>query len=272
MNAATNDVGAASSRDRGKMPLPREEALLAYVTRLGDNALILGQRMVEVVASYPELEEELANANFALDYIGQARMFYTCAGELEGKGRGEDDFAFLRDEHEFRNYLLLEQPNGHFGDSIARLVLFDVFYLHLLEALVNCGDKRVAEIAARAVKEIRYHLRHNSQWLVRLGDGTEESHQRVQQSVDALWQYTGEMFAADEIDEIFAAEFDGPDLDTIRSAWRQDIEAIFAQATLTVPEDGWMAAGGKAGRHSEHLGYLIAEMQYLQRRHPGAEW
>lgn len=249
-----------------------EQALLAYVTRLGDNALILGQRMVELVASYPELEEELANANFALDYIGQARMFFTYAGELEGEGRDEDDFAFLRDEHEFRNYLLLEQPNGHFGDSIAKLVLFDVFYLHLLGALLDCGDKRLTEIAARAEKEIRYHLRHNSQWLVRLGDGTEESHARVQESVDSLWRYTGEMFAADDVDRIMAEEFGGPDLDALRGAWRADIERIFADATLTVPEDGWMASGGKAGRHTEHLGYLIAEMQFLQRRYPGAEW
>ena len=150
----------------------KDQALLAYVTRLGDNALVLGQRMIELVAAYPELEEELANANFALDYIGQARMFYAYAGELEGKGRSEDDFAFLRDENEYRNVLLLEQPNGHFGDSIAKLVLFEAFYLQQLEALVQCANKRVAEIAARAEKEIRYHLRHNTQWLIRLGDGT----------------------------------------------------------------------------------------------------
>ncbi len=180
----------------------KEQALLEYVTRLGDNALILGQRMVELVAAYPELEEELANANFALDYIGQARMFYTYAGELEGQGRDEDDYAFLRDENEFRNVLLLEQPNGHFGDSITRLVLFEAFYLAQLEALTNCADERLAEIAARAEKEIRYHLRHNTQWLVRLGDGTEESHNRVQESLDRLWQYTGELFAADEVDKI----------------------------------------------------------------------
>jgi len=181
-----------------------DQALLAYVTRLGDNALILGQRMVELVAAYPELEEELANANFALDYIGQARMFYTYAGELEGRGRDEDDFAFLRDGHEFRNYLLLEQPNGHFGDSIAKLVLFDAFYLHLLEALQGCSDRRITEISARAEKEIRYHLRHNTQWLVRLGDGTEESHARVQRSIDDLWPYTGELFAAvNDIDTVY---------------------------------------------------------------------
>lgn len=250
----------------------KQDAVLAYVTRLGDNALVLGQRMVEVVASYPELEEELANANFALDYIGQARMFYTYAGELEGSGRGEDDFAFLRDENEFRNYLLIEQPNGHFGDSIAKLVLFDAFYLSLLEALTQCADRRVVEIAARAEKEIRYHLRHNSQWLVRLGDGTNESHARVQASLESLWQYTGEMFETDEVDQVFAASFDGPDLAAIHEVWNANVAAILGEATLTMPEDGWMATGGKAGRHSEHLGYMIAEMQFLQRSHPGATW
>ena len=250
----------------------KERALLAYVTRLGDNALVLGQRMIELVAAYPELEEELANANFALDYIGQARMFYTYAGELEGQGRGEDDFAFLRDENEFRNLLLLEQPNGHFGDSITRLVLFDAFYLAQLEVLARCEDARVAEIAARAEKEIRYHLRHNTQWLVRLGDGTDESHRRVQASVNELWRFTGEMFEADEVDTIVEKAYGGPNLEQLRERWMADIDAILINATLAKPEDGWMASGGKAGRHTEHLGYMIAEMQYLQRSHPGASW
>ena len=250
----------------------KESALLAYVTRLGDNALVLGQRMIEKVAAYPELEEELANANFALDYIGQARMFYTYAGELEGQGRSEDDFAFLRDEREFRNLLLLEQPNGHFGDAIARLVLFEVFYLAQLEALTGCSDERMAEIAARAEKEIRYHLRHNTQWLVRLGDGTDESHRRVQASVDELWRFTGEMFEADEVDTIMERAWGGPNLENLQERWRADIDAILINATLDKPQEGWMASGGKAGRHSEHLGYMIAEMQYLQRSHPGASW
>ena len=250
----------------------RDDALLAYVLRLGDNALILGQRMVELVAAYPELEEELANANFALDYIGQARMFYSYAGELEGKGRSEDDFAFLRDENEYHNFLLLEQPNGHFGDSITKLVLFEAFYLRQLEALVDCTDRRVAEIAARAEKEIRYHLRHNTQWLVRLGDGTDESHTRAQGSLDNLWRFTGELFAADEVDNVFENEFDGPDLYKIQEQWRDTVTSVLEDATLTMPDDEWMASGGKEGRHSEHLGYMIAEMQYLQRVHPGANW
>lgn len=250
----------------------KDQALLAYVSRLGDNALILGQRMVEVVAAYPELEEELANANFALDFIGQARMFYAYAGELEGKGRGEDDFAFLRDENEFRNFLLIEQPNGHFGDSITKLVLFESFYLLQLEALTKCSDTRIAEISARAEKEIRYHLRHNTQWFLRLGDGTDESHERVQGALDNLWSYTGEMFAADEVDGIFAETFDGPDLEAIHKQWMTNVELIISQATLAMPDKDWMASGGKQGRHSEHLGFMIAEMQYLQRTHPSATW
>jgi len=250
----------------------REQALLAYVARLGDNALVLGQRMVEVVAAHPELEEELANANLALDFIGQARMFYSYAGELEAKGHDEDDFALLRDENEFQSFLLLEQPNGHFGDSITKLLLFESFYLLLLEALTHCADERVTEIAVRAEKEIRYHLRHNTQWFVRLGDGTDESHQKVQASLERLWQFTGEMFAADEIDNIFEAELNGPDLFRIRETWRANIEAIVADATLRLPDDGYMATGGKQGRHSEHFGYMIAEMQYLQRAYPEASW
>jgi ring-1,2-phenylacetyl-CoA epoxidase subunit PaaC len=250
----------------------QNEALLAYVTRLGDNALILSQRMVEVVAQYPELEEELANANFALDYIGQARLYYSLAAELEGKGRDEDDFAFLRDGHEYRNVLLLEQPNGHFGDMMAREFLFESFYLLQLEALENCNAPGVAEIAARAVKEIRYHLRHVSQWVVRLGDGTDESHARMQQAIDDYWQFTGELFAADDIDDAFTEQYAGPNLESIRVEWHDNVAAVLNEATLRKPADEWMASGGKQGKHSEYLGYLLAEMQHMQRSHPGATW
>lgn len=249
-----------------------DAAVLAYTLRLADNTLILGQRMVELVTAEPELEEELANANFALDYIGQARMLYAYAGELEGKGRSEDDFAFMRDEHEFANLLLLEQPNGHFGDALVRQFLFDAFYVHLLDALTRCSDERLREIAARAVKEVRYHLRHCSQWLVRLGDGTELSHDRVQTSLNDAWRYTGEMFAGDEIDRAIRDGIDGPDLEAIRALWRKNVESVVSEATLALPDDDWMASGGKQGRHTEQLGYLLAEMQYLQRSFPGATW
>ena len=252
--------------------MSNDAAVLAYTLRLADNALILAQRMVELVTAEPELEEELANANFALDYIGQARMLYAYAGELEGKGRSEDDFAFMRDEHEFANLLLLEQPNGHFGDALVRQFLFDAFYVHLLDALTRCADDRLREIAARAVKEVRYHLRHCSQWLVRLGDGTELSHDRVQTSLNDAWRFTGEMFAGDEIDQAIQDGIDGPDLEAIRALWRKDVERVVSEATLSLPNDDWMASGGKQGRHTEQLGYLLAEMQYLQRSFPGATW
>lgn len=249
-----------------------DSALLAYVARLGDNALILAQRKVETVALGPELEEELANANFALDYIGQARLYYSLAAELEGEQRDEDAFAFLRDGHEYQNALLLEQPNGHFGDNIARDFLFESFYYLQLDALQKCGHAGVAEIAARAVKEVRYHLRHVSQWLVRLGDGTEESHEKMQRSIDDLWRYTGELFTADDVDREFAEKNKGPNLAVLHEEWRNNVAHVLAEATLKMPADGWMAAGGKQGRHSEHLGYLLAEMQHLQRSHPGATW
>ncbi len=252
--------------------MDREAATLQYALRLGDNALVLSQRLVELVAHGPELEEELANANIALDYLGQARMYYTYAGELEGRGRTEDDFAYLRDAQEFRNVLLVEQPNGHFGDTIVRQVLFDSFYVLQLEALIACSDNRLRDIANRAVKEVRYHLRHASQWLIRLGDGTELSHGRVQVSLDSLWRYTGEMFAGDEVDAVIQDACAGPDLSAIEGAWRRNVGRLLTEATLTVPADGWMASGGREGVHTEHLGYLIAEMQHLPRVHPGAEW
>lgn len=252
--------------------MTKEQALIAYTLRLADNALILSQRMIELVAAEPELEEELANANFALDFIGQARMFYTCAGELEGQGRSEDDLAFMRDEKEFRNLLLLELPNGHFGDALVRQFLFETFYVHLLDALMHCSDKGLAEIAARAIKEVKYHCRHSSQWLVRLGDGTELSHERVQGSLDDVWRYTGEMFAADDIDALVQENYDGPDLDALRKLWLRDVEKTVNEATLTLPAGQWMASGGKQGQHSEHLGFMLAEMQYLQRSFPGETW
>lgn len=252
--------------------MDRDQATLRFTLRLGDNALVLGQRLAEYVTLAPELEEELANANFALDYIGQARMFYSYAGELEGAGRGEDDFAFLRDGHEFENLLLLEQPNGHFGDLIARQFLFESFYVLQLQALTGCVDDRLAAIAARAIKEIRYHLRHVSQWVIRLGDGTPESHARMQQSIDDSWRFTGEMLEADATDRAFEHEVDGPDLDSIRDEWRRRVAGVLTEATLGIPENQWMHKGGKRGRHTEYLGYLIAEMQFLQRAYPGARW
>jgi len=249
-----------------------EQALIRYLVRLGDNALILAQRLIEIVADGPELEEELANANFSLDYLGQARMFYSYAGEAEGEGRKEDDFAFRRGGREFENGLLVEQPNGHFGDVIVRSVLFDAFYLLQLEALSECSDQRLADIATKAAKEVRYHIRYGSQWFIRLGDGTEESHERVQDSLDALWKFTGELFSGDEIDELVRTAYAGPDLDKLKAAWSSDVAAIVKEATLALPPEQWMADGGRVGRHSEDFGYLIGEMQHLQRTYPALNW
>ena len=250
----------------------KDDALFAYVLRLGDNALVLAQRLIELVTHGPELEEEMANANFSLDFLGQARMFYSLAGELEGKGRKEDDFAFMRDERAFCNFLLVEQPNGNFADTITRSVLFEEFYLAQLEAIADCNEARLAEIAARAIKEIRYHRRHNATWLIRLGDGTGESHAKAQAAVDRLWRYTGEMFAGDGVDNAIREVFGGPDLEKIKASWQTGIAGILAEATLAMPADQWMDEGGRNGRHSEHFGPLIAEMQYLQRSYPGLNW
>jgi ring-1,2-phenylacetyl-CoA epoxidase subunit PaaC len=254
------------------MRVTSDQALIRYLLRLGDNALILAQRLCELVASGPELEEELATANFALDYLGQARMFYSRACELEGLGRNEDDIAFLRGERDFENLLLVEQPNGHFGATIVRQVLFDSFYLLLLEALCDCSDRGLADIAARASKEIPYHLRHAARWLIRLGDGTDESHARVDESLQQIWRFTGEMFAGDAVDEALRREFNGPDLQRIATQWRASVEDLLAEATLPVPADQWMDGGGRQGRHGEHFGFLLAEMQSMQRTFPGASW
>ncbi|MGH7128988.1 MAG: 1,2-phenylacetyl-CoA epoxidase subunit PaaC, partial [Planctomycetaceae bacterium] len=170
------------------------------------------------------------------------------------------------------NVLLVEQPNGHFGDLIVRQFLFESFYVLQLAALAACSDARLAEIAARGVKEIRYHLRHVTQWLLRLGDGTAESHRRVQQSLDDLWRYTGELFASDPVDSVFQREWNGPDLAALEKPWRERVGRAVREATLELPAGEWMASGGKAGRHTEHLGYLIAEMQFMQRTYPGARW
>lgn len=250
---------------------PTDPHVLCLI-RLGDNALIVGQRLGEAVAHGPELEEEMATANFALDYVGQARMFYSLAADIEGAGRGEDDIAFLRDGMDFQNLLLTEQPNGDFGKTIVRQFLFEGFYQYQLDALSKSAEPRLAAIAVRAAKEIRYHLRHSRQWLVRLGDGTPESHRRVQSALDELWRYTGEMFTTDSIDlEAIELGF-SIDPSALKDSWDNYVDEALREATLERPASDWMASGGKQGRHTEHLGYLLAEMQFLQRAYPGAAW
>ena len=250
----------------------QDKKLFAYLIRLADNALILGQQLGDWVGKSPELEEDLAMANFALDYVGQARMLYSLAAEIEGEGSTEDDLAFLRDGIDFHNVLLVEQPNGDFAMTIARQFYFDSFYQLQLEALEKSSEPRLAEIAIKANKEIQYHLKHTRLWLLRLGDGTDESHRRMQTAMDELWRYSGEMFNADDLDEWAAKSGIGPNPGDLQDSWNDHLSAALAEATLSMPDAEWMASGGKQGRHSEHLGFLLADMQFLQRAYPGASW
>jgi ring-1,2-phenylacetyl-CoA epoxidase subunit PaaC len=234
--------------------------------------LVLGQRLGEWVGHAPALEEDLGLANVALDLIGQARLLLTYAGEVEGRGRDEDAIAYLREHGEYLNAILAEQPNGDFGQTIVRQVLIDAFQLELYERMSTSTDERLAAIAAKSVKEVRYHLRYSSGWLVRLGDCTEESHARVQSALDSLWPYTVELFAEDELDRLMAEQGVAPRLDEVHAAWSARIERILAEATLNRPKDRPHSWHGKRGQHSEHLGYILAEMQHLQRAYPGARW
>jgi|SRR5882757_9715151 len=249
-----------------------DEQLLRYVLRLGDLSLVLGQRLGEWVGHSPALEEDLGLANIALDLIGQARFFLGYAGEIEGRGRGEDEIAFLREHSEYCNPTLAEQPNGDFGQTIVRQVLIDAFQLELYEGLISSADERLAAVAAKAVKETRYHLRYSSGWLVRLGDGTAESHTRVQAALQRLWPYTTELFAADAVDEAMTERGVAPSLAALEKSWSSRIGAVLAEATLERPADRPYSWYGKQGQHSEHLGYMLTEMQYLQRTYPGARW
>lgn len=247
-------------------------ARLSYVLRLADTSLVLAQRLGEWVGHAPELEEELGLANIALDLLGQARLFLAYASELEGRGRSEDDLAFARDTGEYLNLALVEQPNGDFGMTIVRQVLLDAFQLVLYEALQHSSDARLAAIAAKSLKETRYHFRYSAGWLVRLGDGTEESHRRVQAALDELWRLTGELFAADEFDLALASAHVAPAPSELRPAWSAYVDEVLRDATLTRPPDVSYRWQGKRGEHSEHLGHLLAEMQYMYRAYPGASW
>ncbi|HLS79818.1 MAG TPA: 1,2-phenylacetyl-CoA epoxidase subunit PaaC [Steroidobacter sp.] len=248
------------------------QAHCKYVLRLADANLILAQRLGEWVGRAPALEEDLGLANIALDLLGQARLLLAYAGELEGAGRDEDALAFLREHRDFLNPTLVEQPNGDFGRTIVRQFLVDAWRLELYERLMKSSDERLAAIAAKAVKETRYHLRYSSNWLIRLGDGTQESHERVQTSLNILWPYTAELFAADELDSQMTSLGVAPDLEDVRQAWSAAVDDVLREATLMRPADRPYKWFGKRGEHSEHLGRLLAEMQYMQRTYPGAQW
>lgn len=252
--------------------MEQKEALFNYLLRLADNAAILGHRLSEWCGHGPELEEDIAIINTALDLLGHARSLYTYAGQVEGKGRTEDDLAYLREERQYQNALICELPNGHYGDTIARQFLFDQFNFLLFSELVNSTDETVSAIASKAVKEIRYHLRRSTEWTLRLGDGTKESHDKIQESFNDVWMFTGDLFVQNESDKVIVEAEIGPDLDEIRSVWKEKVKAVLTEATLEMPEDGWMQSGSKDGRHTEYMGYILAELQYMQRAYPGCEW
>ncbi len=251
---------------------PMAAALFTYSLRLGDDALILAQRLSEWASRAPEIEEDIALTNIALDLLGQARALLDYAGSVEAAGRGEDDLAYLRTERDFRNVHLVEQENGDFAHTIARQLFFSTYQLFLYEELISSGDETLAGVAAKGVKEAAYHHDHALQWTVRLGDGTEESRQRMQAAVDRLWPFTAELFDSDEIEAALVSQGIAIDPSTLRPRWDRSIGDVLATATLTTPPTIWTSHGGRRGVHTECFGFLLAEMQYLHRLHPGASW
>jgi len=241
--------------------------LVNYTLHLADNSLILAQRDAEWCGHGPILEQDIAITNISLDLIGQSRNFYQYAATLIGNNTTEDSLAYLRTEREFKNCLLVEQPNNDWGQTILRQFFFSAYQFLLYEKLQHTNDEQLAAIAAKALKEVTYHLRWSSEWVVRLGDGTEESHQRMLTAIDELWRYTGELFVAADYE---AAS--GFEIALLKDEWMKKVSHVFEEATLPVPEKAFMQTGGKTGTHTEHLGYILTELQYLQRTYPGAEW
>ncbi len=259
------------------VPAPREapNALFEYLLRLGDDRLVLGHRLSEWCGHGPILEEDIATSNIALDLLGQATMFLRLAGEVEGKGRDEDALAYLREVVEFRNCQMVELPKGDFAFTTARQFFFDVHAVVMLDALSRSANTMLAAIAAKSLKEATYHVRHSGEWMLKLGDGTEESHRRVQKAVDDLWRFTPELFAVDDIDRALLAAGIVPDLAALQPRWDALVRDVVQRATLTLPHDIAPPAGlrgGRTGAHTEHLGHMLAEMQIVARSHPGAAW
>ncbi|GGK68448.1 1,2-phenylacetyl-CoA epoxidase subunit PaaC [Rufibacter glacialis] len=257
----------------GQEYLPEKRALLLdYTLQLADTSLILGHRLSEWCGHGPILEQDLAMANIALDLIGETRSLYQYAAELEGQSRTEDDLAYLREAVHYKNPLLVEQPNGDFAHTILRQFLFDGYHFLLLQQLQNSPDQRLAAIAAKSFKEASYHLKWSSEWVIRLGDGTEESKARLLKAMDHLWMFSGELFLMTETEQQLAQAGIIPDSASLLPQWEAHVAKVFAEATLEVPQNVFMQKGGKIGRHSEHLGYILTELQYLQRAYPGLEW
>lgn len=247
-------------------------AFFEWLCRMGDTTLILGQRLAEWCGHGPALEEDIALTNIALDLIGHTQLWLGLAGEVENADRSADDLAYRRDAMAFRNVLLVELPRGDMAVTTMRQFLFDAFHYELLTHLVDSSSTRVAEIAAKALKEVSYHVERSTDLVIRLGDGSDESHRRMQDALDRLWSYTGDMFTSDGVDDAVAEAGIAPRPDTLREAWLARTEAVLDEATLTISERGFVHTGGKTGRHTEHLGYILAEMQFLQRAYPGASW
>lgn len=248
------------------------QSLIDYTLHLADNALIIGHRNSEWCGHGPVLEQDIAISNIALDFIGQARNFYQYAAELSGNGATEDSLAFLRDVPEFKNVLITELPNGDWAQTTLRQFLFSTYQYYFYQQLQNSTDTRLAAIAAKSLKEVTYHLRWSSEWVIRLGDGTEESKHRLLTALDELWNFTGEMFLPATYETTLLQENMGVDLSIIHQQWNQKVQEVFAEATIQIPEKSWAQQGGKTGIHTEHLGYILAEMQFLQRAYPGTEW
>ena len=246
--------------------------MFEYLVRLGDDRLVLGHRLSEWCGHGPILEEDIALTNIALDLVGQANLFLEQAGKAEGKGRDQDALAYFREAVDYRNVLMVELPKGDFAFTIARQFFFSVFNYLQMEALQKSGNADVAGIAAKAVKEAKYHVRHSADWMVKLGDGTEESHRRLQEAVDDLWRYTGEMFMADDVDRAAAASGLGVDPSKLENAWRTHVDDVVKRATIKLPEVKFMQRGGREGRHTEHLGHLLSEMQIVARSYPDGKW
>lgn len=248
------------------------DPLFTYLLRLADDNLVLSQRLGELIAAMPELEEDIAVANLALDHLGQARNLYSYAGEIDPQGRTEDDLAMLRPEREFFNSVLVEQPNGDFANTMVRQFLVDAYQVPLYEALSSSADDRLAGIAAKAVKEARYHLEHSSSWVITLGDGTEESHRRTQAAVDHLWQFSADLFAADQIEDGLSSQGIAASPADLRPAFDAVVDRVLDVGGLRLPEDPYQRLGGRTGFHTAHLGHLLPEMQWLYQAHPGASW
>ncbi len=249
-----------------------EQAKFEYLLRLADSSLIIGHRLSEWCGHGPVLEEDIALTNIALDFVGNATALYTYAAQVEGKGRTEDDLAYLRNEREYRNLLLTEQPNGDYAHTIARQFLYDVYTFFLYEELKNSKDETIAAIAAKSHKEITYHLRHTTGWIYRLGDGTAESHERLQNALNGLWPFTSDLFDMDGTDALLIKEGVAVDLNKIKEQWEKRVKEVITEATLQIPSTPFKQKGSRDGKHTEHLGFLLAEMQYVHRAYPGAKW